>query len=180
LIIALAVAATACLPMGKLSQKSSEQNNVKTLTSSDGQSQITIPAGWKEDAELHEEAELRASDRASEMYVIVITDSKQDFEDMSVEKHSELTRGIILDGLASPQISPASKVSINGYPGVQTEIRGTVDKINLVYIHTSVESPKNLFQIVAWTLPSRFEKNRSTLVEVIESFKEVEPGAGSK
>ena len=135
LIIALAVAATACLPsstMEKLSQKSKEQNTARTLTSSDGQSQITIPAGWKEDAELHEEAELRASDRASEMYVIVITDSKQDFEEMSVEQHSELTRGIILNGLASPQISPASKVTINGYPGVQTEIRGTVDKINLV------------------------------------------------
>ena len=53
LIIALAVAATACLPsstMEKLSQKSKEQNTARTLTSSDGQSQITIPAGWKEDS----------------------------------------------------------------------------------------------------------------------------------
>jgi Domain of Unknown Function (DUF1080) len=93
------------------------------LTSTDGQSQLTVLPGWKPARDLNEQAELQAADRANQMYIIVLTESKQDLDDTDLQRFSEVTRGIFLERLTAPQVTALGKLTINGHPAVQYEIR---------------------------------------------------------
>jgi hypothetical protein len=106
------------------------------------------------------------------MYVIVISESKEDFNDITIESHSEFTRNALTEGLANTDTSPPARLTISGNPALQYEIRGTTDKLNVAYLHTTVETPKKFHQVVAWTMRSRFEKNQALLQEVTQSLKE--------
>lgn len=176
-IVSLLLVSTGCLPGKGIFDDSNKPP--KVVTSTDGVSQLSIPANWIVDNELKKDAELQVSDRAEEMYVIVLSESKTDFPaNVTLDNHAELTRGIVVGNLTSPQSTAPVKMTINGRQAVQNEIRGTMNSVNLVYLHTTVETPKYFHQIVAWTLPSRYDKNRPRLQEVIQSFKETGAGAG--
>lgn len=142
------------------------------LKSTDGQSQIALPGGWKPDRALHANANLAASNRAEEMYVIVLSENKSDFDQMSLEQNSEITRKGLVEAAKSVQTSEPQKLTINGSPALQYEISATVDNLHIVYLHTTVETAANYHQIVAWSLRSRFEKAKAALQNVIASFRE--------
>ncbi|HEY7545971.1 MAG TPA: hypothetical protein VID27_13855 [Blastocatellia bacterium] len=170
-----------CVPPGALKKMGEDSSGAsKILKSKDGGSQITIPASWKEDLALHDKAVLQASDRQNEVYVVVLADNKTDFDNITVEKYSELTRSAMMQGIASPQMGTPSSLTINGYPAIQCEIRGTVDNIKIAYLHVAAETPEHFYQILTWTLPSRFEKNRAQLEEVARSFKEIASASPSR
>lgn len=150
------------------------QSAGSVLKSTDGVSQIAIPAGWKPQTKLNEIAVLQAAVPAQEMYVIVITEPKADFAEMTLDKYSELTRQSLINSLTSPQITPAKKLTINGRQAVQHRIQGTISNLNVIYLHTAIETQKNYHYVLAWTLKSRFEKNEATLQQVTASFKEIQ------
>jgi hypothetical protein len=135
--------------------------------------QVSIPSGWKEDRDLHDSAELQASNRKKELYVIILSESKEDFQDMTLEKHSEITRGTLVKSLTEPQTSAPTSLKVNGHAAVQYEIRGFINNLSVVYLHTTVETEKNIHQILTWTLKSMYEKNKPILQQVTESFQEV-------
>ena len=147
----------------------------KVLMDPDNTIQITIPSSWKEDRELHDTAELQASNRAKELYIIVLSESKQDFQEMTTEKHSEITRATLVSSLTQPQTSAPVTLTIHERPALQYEIRGFINNLSVVYLHTTVETEKNYHQILTWTLKSMYEKNKPFLQKVTESFKEVTP-----
>ncbi|MBW4618390.1 MAG: hypothetical protein KME17_03260 [Cyanosarcina radialis HA8281-LM2] len=159
-------------PSTQTSPSNNQQNSGSALTSSDGKTQITLPSGWKQEQDLNEQAGLQAANRAEEMYIIVISENKQDFQNITLEKHSELTRGLFLKNLTNPQVTGPTPVTIDGNRGVQYELKGGINNINAAYIHTTLETAKNYHQIVAWTLQSRLDQNRSQLQEVIQSLRE--------
>src|SRR4051812_12164300 len=61
------------------------------LKSADGTLQLTVPGSWKVD-KLNDQAAIQASNRMGELYVVVLTEPKEDFTDMTLQKYSELTR----------------------------------------------------------------------------------------
>lgn len=174
---------SACGRSGKQGESPQENSNAgaasNVITSPDGLTRMSLPAGWKheKEQELHDQADLQASNRAGEMYVIVMSENKEDLRDMTIEKHSQSTRSALMEKLESPEVSDPKPVTVGGLKGVQYEIRGGVENLNIVYLHTTVESPTHFHQILAWTLKSRFDKNRPTLDAVTHSFKEVAPAA---
>ena len=135
--------------------------------------QVSIPSGWKEDRDLHDTAELQASNRNKELYVIVLSESKEDFQDMTLEKHSEITRGTLVKSLTEPQTSAPTTITVNGDPALQYEIRGFINNLSVVYLHTTVETEKHIHQLLTWTLKSMYDRNKPVLQKVTESFKEV-------
>jgi len=182
-LVPIMLLTSACFPGKKQGEGSQENSNAgaasNIITSPDGLTRMNLPSGWKQEKaqELHDQAELQASDRANEMYVIVMSESKEDFRDMTVDKHSQSTRSALIERLESPEVSDPKPVTVSGLGGVQYEIRGGVDNLNIVYLHTTVESPTHFHQILAWTLKSRFDKNRGALDAVTHSFKEVAPAS---
>lgn len=150
------------------------------LTSPDGRFQLTVPGDWRKETELNEQASMQASHRVRETYVVVLSESKSDFADeMTLERFTSTTRNNMLAGIRSAQSAEPQPVTINGNPALQYELRGVIEGLNAVYINTTVETPEHYHQIITWTLPSRLEQNRPTLLEVTRSFKEVRP-AGSQ
>jgi hypothetical protein len=162
-------------------EAASPEDAGNVLVGSDGQSQITLLNGWVEDRELHDSAEIQASKRGSEEYVIVLSENKADFENLTIEQHSEITRGLLVESLTDPEITgPTDVTTVGSNPAVQYEIQGTIEGINVAYLHTTVETPTKYHQILAWTLPSSFERNKPELQQVIQSFKEVEAPAATE
>jgi hypothetical protein len=148
----------------------------RKLISADGRFEITVPGAWKEEKSLNDSADLQASYRPSEMYFVVLSEPKTDLDEMTLEGHSKLTRQALIDGVKKPQVSPPFAMKIGDMAALQYEIRGSMDGVNIVYLHTTAESPNYFHQILTWTVPSRFEKNKPTLQKVAENFREV-PGA---
>jgi hypothetical protein len=147
----------------------------RKLISKDGHFEITVPGAWKEEKSLNDSADLQASHRPSEMYVVVLSEPKVDLDNMTLEGHSKLTRQALIDGVKNPQVSPPFAIKVGDMAAMQYEIRGSMDGVNIVYLHTTAESPNFFHQILAWTVPSRFEKNKDTLQKVVGMFREV-PG----
>lgn len=145
----------------------------QTEVSNDGLCQISLPAGWSTQTNLHADANIQVANIHDGLYLIVLTESKSDFENMSLEGHSELTRQRFLNNLQNGQIGEPNNFKINDQPALQYQISGTVDNVNIVYLHTTVEGKEHFHQIVAWTLSSKFEKNKAALESVINSFKEL-------
>lgn len=145
----------------------------KIITSSDERFQITVPGGWVKETSLHKDAELQASHRGTNMYMIILAENKADLADMNLQKHSEITRKGLEESLKDPKESEPVSLVIDGKPAVQYEIRGVKDNLNIIYLHTTVESPTHFYQILAWTIPSTYQKDPNTLKKITGYFHEI-------
>jgi hypothetical protein len=147
------------------------------LVSEDGQTAITLPDGWVQDDELNDRAQLEASNRAQQMYLIVLTQPKAEFQNMQREAYAEVTRGYLTRRLEKSEVSgPTPVAQVGGNPAIQYQVRGSLNNIDVLYLHTVVETPTRFAQILAWTPPADFEKNQPTLQQVIQSFQEQQAG----
>jgi hypothetical protein len=145
--------------------------------SPNGQIQVTLPSGWKKATGLNERAELEVSNAPQNMYLIVLSESKATFQknqqDISLPKHSEITRGILVKSLTKVQTIGPKNLTINGSNALQYEILGVSGNLDIAYLHTTIETANNYHQMIAYTSQSEFSKNRSEMEEVINSFQEV-------
>lgn len=166
----LLVSLAACQP-----RKTSPQ----VLLSPDERFQVEVPAAWSNETELNDIAEIQASHRLSEMYVAVIRDYKADLYDMNLQKYAKSTQESLLEDKKGVEITPPVSLTINGHPALQYEIRAAHENTRVVYVQTLIETPRHFYQLLTWTLPSRWEKNRKTLLEIPmrfrENFSEPEP-----
>jgi hypothetical protein len=142
------------------------------IRSTDGQIQISAPPTWKSTTELNDKAELQASDTSKQMYLIVLTDNKADYTDMDLDKHSRTTLDVLTKAMTSSYKTGPTSLTIDGNPAVQYEVRGEIKSLNVVYLHTTVETPSHYQQIVAWTLQTTYDEREQSLKNIIESFKE--------
>lgn len=145
------------------------------VTSNDGKSQLTVPGAWKVQTRLNEEAGLQVGNPVAEQYAIIISESKEDFtEEMTLEDFTGLIRQNAEELIKDPIISENKSLIINGYPAKQFEVAGSIDNIKAKWIYTLIDAPENYHQIMAWTLASRYEQNKPVLLEVTNSFKEIQ------
>lgn len=151
--------------------------NENIIKATDGTSQIKAPRDWKADSGLNDKANLQASNRFKEQYLIVLSENREDFAGIDLAKHSEITRGLLTKSLKNIKLEGPKELTINGAPAVQYVIYGEVSNLNAVYIHTTVETEKYFHQVLAWTLKSKFDDNKPVLEEVINSFQELKPEA---
>jgi hypothetical protein len=106
------------------------------------------------------------------MFVVVFTDDKKDFRPTTIEKYDEIGLKYFLKPEVSRQIKSRRKTTVNGYPALQSEVLGVSEERNLIYLHTTVETPGAFYEIVAWTRPSLYESNLLMIQEIIQSFRE--------
>ncbi len=148
-------------------------NEGQPIMSDDGVTQITPPLGWAIDYDLNDRAEIQASNLKDSLYFISLTENKTDFASMTLDQHSETTRGLLVSTLSNAVQSGPVNLTINGQPAVQYEIMATSDNTNIGYLHTTIETPTHYHQLLAWTLQSKFAEKRGELDRVTRSFKEI-------
>ena len=145
----------------------------KVVKSYDGRFQVTVPGGWQEDNSLHEDADLEVAHRPTKMYLIILAESKADFDGMTLQRHSDITRNALKEGVTVEQESGPVALTIDGHPALQYEIRATTNSTKIIYLHTTVETPTYFYQILAWTIPSRYQVDPVTIRKVTETFHEL-------
>src|SRR5688500_14793566 len=165
-----AIVLLACVVVGCKQVQSLAQPTV--LKSPDGKFQLTIPAGWRENSSLNDQAEIKAGNSLAEMYVIVITEAKADFTDETTLEHfTKITQASMMSNLESVDASPPVPLTINGNAGRQYMMKGVTKNVKLAYLITNVETAAYFHQIVCWSLQSRINKNQTTLQKITETFR---------
>lgn len=145
----------------------------RMVRSSDGHSEIAIPPSWRELRELNEEATIQVGDPTGDEYVMVLSETKEDFAaGMTLERFAEINLGHMKQTLTDETVSPSRAVTIQGRPALQFEVRGTIDMLNVVYLVTYVEGIKLYHQVICWTRKSKFESSRARLVQATNSLRE--------
>lgn len=162
----LALAAMSVLTLGMDAQGAG-----KVMLASDEATQIIVPSSWTV-LELNDVAEIEVGNGDEGAYLIVINELKEDLFGWNLEKHSRVTLGGLLGTLAFPTITGPKTLKIGGSPAVQYEVTGALEGQKIHYIHTTVDGPGRLSQILAWTIPSRADVVRPQLLKAIETFRE--------
>ena len=132
---------------------------------------VTVTAMWTKMPELNKRASLQVGYKSKEMYLIVITDTKADLDNFTLEKHQQRTRDRMLEKMKNASATQPVSLTIDGHPALKDELTGTDKGTNVVFLHTTVDDGDHFQQILAWTLKSRWAKQNQLLREVTNSFQ---------
>ena len=143
----------------------------KEIASDDYKIKVTVPGTWTKLPELNKQASLQVGNKSREVYLIVIPDTKADLDNFTLEKHHQQTRDRMLQKMKNASATHPVSLTIDGHPALQDELTGTENGTNVVFLHTTVEDGDHFQQILAWTLKSRWQKQKELLHEVAASFR---------
>ena len=143
----------------------------KEIASDNGKIEVTVPGKWTKLPELNKQATLQVGDKSKEMYLIVITDTKTDVPDLTLEKHHDMTRDRMFQKMKNASATDPVPLTIDGHSAMQDELTGTDKGTNVVFLHTTVDDGDHFQQILAWTLKSRWQNQNQLLREVTVSFR---------
>lgn len=145
--------------------------NTREIVSADGNIRLNVPKDWSELKDLNDAAELQTGNRGKEQFVIILSENKADFDNMTLQKHHQITRDAIVEKMKNATAGESAEVTIDGRPALQDEIGGTQDGTNIVFLHTTVEGNESFHQILAWTSKSRWDRQKEKLREITRSFR---------
>ena len=148
-------------------------------TSSDGLVQITAPLTWddmtnyKQTLQM-EDATLVISDESRDLWVMVISKTKEELGMIPLNRFDKLTTDQIISNLSEVvSVGDPVQVTLDGHTAIQYEIQGVVESDNVTYLHTSVESKHHYHQIVGFTMRTQRLSDKLQLQKIVESFKEI-------
>jgi hypothetical protein len=143
----------------------------KEIASDDGKLDVIVPGLWVKMPGLNKQATLQMGYKSKQMYLIVFTDAKSDFQNLTLEKHHQITRDRLLQKMKNASPTEPVPLTIDGHPALQDELSGTENGTNVVFLHTSVDDGDHFQQILAWTLKSRWQQQNQLLREITETFR---------
>lgn len=154
----------------------------KVMASTDGICQVTTQGGWVNTKGLHKKAKLQISNPYKEMFLVVFSEKKDMFPDLTLEEHSKETVRNVLETLNGGYAKPTVQLTLNGNRALMNEIRGTAgNNMKIVYLHANVETPFYFHEVLAWTPDKKYKQNQYALDGVVKSFQEVKgaPAGGT-
>lgn len=136
---------------------------------------LTVPNSWETVTSLRPDADLYAANDAEDLYVMVLAEPQDNvLAQFSVADNASQYRRMLTRQLdAYRDQAPTAVTSINGLEAIQYEIRGEVDGIPVVYLHTTVQGRQNYYQVIGWTRADQYSDRKAALQEVIGSFRGV-------
>ncbi len=141
------------------------------FSSEDGLTSINVPPGWEE-IELNDDASIEIGDESQEIYCILISEAKVDFDNITLDEYFHLIFDNFTLSLENMDYDEIDETTVNGYDAYQVELRGTIDKVKISYIYTCLESETHFHSIYLWSYQSKFDKYRETFYEIADSFRE--------
>ena len=147
------------------------KQEAKPVNFLNGTFSVLKPGSWSTMNNLNDEANLQMGNPFKEAYVIILTESKQDFDNIGLQGHSDLTRSFLREALKNYQESRPVKLDIGGHSALRYRLSGSVDSIKIVYWHVTIETGDHFHQMLLWSLPSKFSGNKADFNSVIQSFK---------
>ncbi len=148
------------------------QNSTHELLSESQMTSLQVDSGWSKTTGLNENADLQAINRKKNLYAVIISEEKKNFEGLSLEQYSALTRAPMMGKLKDAVTTEPSRFQINNLEAIQYRVSGTFEKQNLVHFHVAVSGKTHFHQIIVWSTQSDFHRNESELQEIVRSFRE--------
>src|SRR5436190_15072933 len=136
------------------------------ITSEDAKLRITTSGFWVKMSDLNKDAALQVANKSKDMYLMVFTDAKSAIGGMTLEQRHQTARDRKLQSMQNASATQTVPLTIDGHAALQDEVSGTQQRINLVFLHTTVDDVDYYQQIVAWTTRSRWPKQNQELREM--------------
>jgi hypothetical protein len=156
-----------------------DDDNPKTqvVVAYDGGSEIEAPTRWKDHPPLLTAggAQVRLADPVREEYLVVVSEAKKDFPtELTASGYADacLTQMRTAGTVRDLTIGTPVKLEINGRAAVQYDVSGTSDAVPIGYVITFIEGKDHYYEVLAWTLKSRFDSKRPLLVRTSNTFRE--------
>ena len=143
----------------------------KEIASDDAKIKVTVPGTWTKLTELNKQAWLQVGNKSKEVYLIVITDTKTNLDNFTLEKHHQQTRDRMLQKMKNASATEPVSLTIDDHPALQDELTGTEKGTNVVFLHTTLDDGDHFQQILGWTQKSRWQKQNQLLREVTATFR---------
>jgi len=134
---------------------------------------VEMPASWSLRSDLNDVADLQMGNPFKEAYAIVISENKMDFDEMTLQDHSDLTRSMIGNNLKNYHESDPEVLEIGGNQALRYLLTGSVDGLNIIYWHITIETQNHYHQMLMWSLKSKFAQNQDDFESVLQSFEEI-------
>lgn len=126
----------------------------RVVASNDDQVKVKLPSHWDLLTNLNEAAQLQAGNPRREEYLMVISDSKEDFNG-SLPEYSDLIIRRLSDVLQDLSVEGPKKVTLDGREAMEYEVAGVVEGVSIHYIFTIAEGDSGFHQVIVWTLKSK-------------------------
>ncbi|MEM6252674.1 MAG: hypothetical protein AAF821_07115 [Cyanobacteria bacterium P01_D01_bin.156] len=140
--------------------------------------ELTLPEGWEDVRKrLRPDADLYAAHEDRSMYVLVLADQKRtvdrgDITGFDLSDNSNTYRSYLDWGLTQEQTEVATDITkLNGLNARQYEVRGRIDDLPVIYLHTTIEGAEHYYQVVAWSSAENYANAKAELQNVINSFR---------
>lgn len=139
----------------------------------DQSSQVVLPEGWEPTTDLNPQAQIQAENPEQQIYLIVRAQPRAALGSLTKEQFSERSRQLLTEQLTQvEQKGPSEKVTqVGQFSALQYEIRGSLNSIGVVYLHTIVETPEYFTQILTWTAPANFQQNEAEMQTLIQDVE---------
>jgi hypothetical protein len=139
-----------------------------------GFARIGLPSGWKPGRFLNESASLQAVHPLRCRYLIVISESREDFEStINLTEHSARMASTLIGTQRLLGRSNPTEREVAGFRAHQVEIRALVEGTFITYLHTTIEGTRAWHQVIGWATRSCY--SRSVFDSMLEGFEEL-PG----
>ena len=149
-------------------------NATKTITSPESSLTLSYPLSWSNlKGELNDDASIELGNPIKEQYLVVIEETDEDFvDDFNVDVYMGMVMDYFLTSIDLDKEPDIQKIKIGkeGIDARQTRISGAVDNIKAEYIYSCLENDGVYYQIIAWSIRSKFDDAEPIYMDVLASI----------
>jgi len=152
-----------------------------------GQYELQVPSFAEEVVHLSPNASLQYANPNNDFCLMVIDDSKEDFQEILYGANLQDEFPNTIDGITSYlQVAQKSMVGggkidysavkslqINGQDARQYSIQATIEGEDLYYLYTIVDGDMYYYQILNWTYSDKKDQYQELFEQISQSFKEL-------
>lgn len=146
--------------------------NLTTISARDGSCEIKVPSHMSEANDLNTQAILQASNPKREIYVMVIDDSTKDFsKSTTIDKYATMLQDDVKKRLQDAEFSSVSSSTIGDLDSREFDATGGMGAVQGKFKYAIVKTDDNFYQIISWTLPTKYDENKAEMEAIVKSFK---------
>jgi hypothetical protein len=158
----------------------------KKTIKTDGHYQLEIPSSYEENTELTEDASLQYQNIYKDIYVIVIDEKKELFNNSlgndsiyadytpDLEGYSNLIADNLRTKLGIDTMPAMQDIKIKGLNAKLLSFNGVSDGYAIYWKAAFIEGKKRYYQINTWTNEDNKDLHENEMMEMINSFREID------
>jgi hypothetical protein len=139
-----------------------------------GYAEVALPPRWRPARFLNDAASLQAVDPVRSRYLIVISESREDFKaDLTIDEHAAQTLQSLAGSVRVVGLTGPHRGKLGEFDTLQYEIDAFHQGTWVKYLHTTIAGHRAFHQVLGWATRSMYD--RATFELVLRGFSEL-PG----